>query len=191
MFYPGEMSNVWKLDVAGRRDDLSELPGDSGRARIALTMHDQRGDPQGGKPPRQRSLLRKVISIVAKELIDQEIDMQAIDKQLPGQFSRMPAVNDVSGPGQFAVRPLDLDIFGSLHGRETCPQVGELALFIRTEQCRSIGAIFSVPGSINARPGEVDQRTYSGRMCESIGKSECGSPGMPQHNPLRETPMVT
>jgi len=89
------MSNVGKLNVAGRRDDLSELPGHSGRARITLPMNDQRGYPQGGKLLGQRALLRKVIRIVSKYLIDLEIDVKTIDKQLPSQFSRTPAVGDV------------------------------------------------------------------------------------------------
>jgi hypothetical protein len=106
------MSNVGKLNIAGRWDDLGELPGHPGRARIALTMHDQRGYPQVGKLRGQRIALRKVIGIVAEELIDLEIDVHAGDKQLPGQLSCMPAVSDVGGPGQLTVGPLDLVIFG-------------------------------------------------------------------------------
>ncbi len=184
------MSNPGKLNIAGRRDDFSELPGDSSRTRITLTMHDQRGYPQGGKLLGQGVLLHEVICIVAKELVDLEIDVQAIDKQLPGQLLRTPLVSDVSGPRQFTVRSLNRIKFGFLGGGEARSQVSELALFIRTEQRRSIGAILSMPGSINARPGEVDQRAYPGGMCKSISKRQCSSPGMPQDDPLPETPML-
>jgi len=183
-FEPREMSNLGKLNIAGRRDDLGEVTGHSGRTRIALTMHDQRGYPQVGKLIGQRTALYKVIGIVAKELVDPEIDVQAADKQLPDQPSRMCVVSDVGGPGQFTVGPFGLIKFGPLRGREAYSQVGELVLFIRTEQRRSIGTVLSVPGSVNARPREVDQRACLGGMCETIGKSQRGSPGMPQHYPL-------
>jgi len=111
-FEPREMSNLGKLNIAGRRDDLGELTGHSGRTRIALTMHDQRGYPQVGKLLGQRTALYKVIGIVAKELVDPEIDMQAADKQLPDQLSRMCVVSDVGGPGQFTVGPFGLVKFG-------------------------------------------------------------------------------
>src|SRR5215471_21189243 len=156
-FQPWEMPNLGKLNIACKRNDLSQLTGHSGRTRIVLTMHHQRGYPQVGKLLRQGALLREVIRIVSKELIDLEIDVLAIDKQLPGQCTRTPLVSDVSGPGKFTVGLLDRVKFGSPCSREPCSQVGELALFIRTEQRRSIGAVLNVPGSVNTRPREVDQ----------------------------------
>ncbi len=191
MFYPGEVSNAWKLDVTSGRDDLGELPGNTGRPRVTLPVDDQRGNPQGGKLLGQGALLCEAIGVVAKQFIDLEIDVQATDEQLPSQLPRVCAVSDVSGPDQFAVRPLDLIKCCPLCDGETCLQVSELALFIRTEHRRSIGAILGVSGSVNARPGEVDQRAYAGGMCKSISKCQCGSPGMPQDDPLRETPMLT
>ena len=64
LFEPRQVAHLRKLNIAGRRDDLSELPGDSGGARIALTMHNQRGDPQRGKLFGQRTALRKALGIV-------------------------------------------------------------------------------------------------------------------------------
>jgi len=75
-------------------------------------MHDQGRYPQVGKLRGQRTALRKVIGIVAEELIDLEIDVQVGDKQLSGQLSCMPAVRNVRGPGELAVGPLDLVIVG-------------------------------------------------------------------------------
>src|SRR5260370_1956010 len=153
-------------------------------------MHNQRGDPQRGKLFGQRTALRKVLGIVDKELIDLEIDVQAIDQQLPSQFSHVCVVSDVRGPGQLAVGPFDFVKFGPLRGSETCSQVSKLAQFIRMKQCRSIGTVLSAPGSVNAYPGKIHHCPCSGSMCEAIGQSERGSPGMPQDDPLREPPML-
>src|SRR5262249_26473725 len=108
-----------KFNIAGRRDDLGELTGHSGRTGIAFTMHDQHGDSQAGKLRGQRTAPRKVIGIVAEELIDPEIDVQAGDKQPPGQLPCTPAVSDVRGPGELTVGPLDLVIVGPLRA-ERC-----------------------------------------------------------------------
>src|SRR5258708_36564787 len=102
-------------------------------------MHNQRGDPQRGTLSKQRTALRKVLGIVAKELIDLEIDVQAIDQQLPSQFSHVCVVSDVRGPGQLAVAPFDFVKSGPLRGSETCSQAGKLAQLTRMNQCRSIG----------------------------------------------------
>ena len=74
------------------------MSGDAGRTWVTLPVDDQRGDQQGGKLLRQGALLGEAIRVVAKELIDLEIDVEAMDEQLPSQFPRVWAVSDVSGP---------------------------------------------------------------------------------------------
>ena len=190
VFEPRQVAHLGKLDIAGRRDDLGELQGDPGRTRIALPMHNQRGSPQSGELLGQRPALGKVLGSVAEELIDLEIDVQAIDQQLLNQLPRSPAVSDVGGPGQLAVGPLDFVKLGPLRGSETCSQVSQVAQVIGMKQCRPIGTVLRAPVGVNARPGQIQHRPNTGGMGEAIGQGKRGSPGMPQDDPLREPPML-
>ncbi len=65
---------------------MSKVPGHSGRTRIKCSMNNQCWDLQSGKLLNHSRTLDEVIAIFPENLVDLEIDVQTIHKELPRKF---------------------------------------------------------------------------------------------------------